>query len=113
MRRATTVKNVVVVGGGVAGLEAARMAAVRGHRVVLFEKAAELGGQILLAARAPARAEYAGIVRFLVAQVEKLAVDVRLGVEATAASVLAERPEVVVVATGSHPFVPVVPGSDG
>jgi thioredoxin reductase len=113
VHRATISKTVVVVGGGVAGLEAARMAAVRGHRVVLFEKAAELGGQILLAARAPARAEYAGIVRFLVAQVEKLAVDVRLGVEATGASVLAEHPDTVVVATGSHPFVPPVPGADG
>jgi N,N-dimethylglycine/sarcosine dehydrogenase len=110
---AKTPKNVVVVGGGVAGLEAARMAAVRGHRVVLFEKTAELGGQILLAARAPARAEYAGIVRFLVAQVRKLAIDVRLAVEATASAVLAERPDTVVVATGSHPFVPPVPGSDG
>jgi mycofactocin system FadH/OYE family oxidoreductase 2 len=110
---AKTSRKVVVVGGGVAGLEAARMAAVRGHRVVLFERAAEMGGQVLLAARAPARAEYAGIVRFLVAQVEKLAVDVRLAVEATAASVLAERPDSVVVATGSHPFVPPVPGGDG
>jgi mycofactocin system FadH/OYE family oxidoreductase 2 len=110
---AKTPKKVVVVGGGVAGLEAARMAAVRGHRVVLFEKTAELGGQVLLAARAPARAEYAGIVRFLAAQVRKLAIDVRLAVEATASAVLAERPDTVVVATGSHPFVPPVPGSDG
>ncbi len=110
---AKTPKKVVVVGGGVAGLEAARMAAVRAHRVVLFEKTAELGGQVLLAARAPARAEYAGIVRFLAAQVRKLAIDVRLAVEATASAVLAERPDTVVVATGSHPFVPPVPGSDG
>jgi N,N-dimethylglycine/sarcosine dehydrogenase len=110
---AKTLKKVVVVGGGVAGLEAARMAAVRGHRVVLFEKTAELGGQVLLAARAPARAEYAGIVRFLAAQVGKLAIDVRLAVEATASAVLAERPDTVIVATGSHPFVPPVPGSDG
>jgi N,N-dimethylglycine/sarcosine dehydrogenase len=110
---AKTPKKVVVVGGGVAGLEAARMAAVRGHRVVLFEKTAELGGQVLLAARAPARAEYAGIVRFLAAQVRKLAIDVRLAVAATASAVMAERPDTVVVATGSHPFVPPVPGSDG
>ena len=110
---ATKPKKVVVIGGGVAGLEAARMAAVRGHRVVLFEKTAELGGQVLLAARAPARAEYAGIVRFLAAQVRKLAVDVRLAVEATPSTVLAERPDAVVVATGSHPFVPAVPGIDG
>jgi dimethylglycine catabolism A len=113
VRAATTPKKVVVVGGGVAGLEAARMAAVRGHRVVLFEKASELGGQVLLAARAPERSEYAGIVRFLAAQVRKLAVDVRLAVEATPSGVLAERPAAVVIATGSHPFVPPVPGSDG
>ena len=113
IRAAAKAKKVVVVGGGVAGLEAARMAAVRGHRVVLFEKAGELGGQVLLAAHAPERAEYAGIVRFLAAQVGKLGVGVRLAVEATPSAVLAERPDAVVVATGSHPFVPPVPGSDG
>ena len=110
---ATKPKKVVVIGGGVAGLEAARMAAVRGHRVVLFEKTAELGGQVLLAARAPARAEYAGIVRFLAAQVRKHRVDVRLDVEATPSAVLAERPDVVIVATGSHPHIPPLPGCDG
>jgi len=105
--------RVVVVGGGVAGLEAARMAALRGCRVALLEKTGELGGQVLLAARAPARAEYAGIARYLAAQVRKLGVDVRLGVEATAELVMAERPDAVIVATGSHPYVPPVPGSDG
>src|SRR5438477_1360667 len=113
IRRAPTTRHVVVVGGGVAGLEAARVAALRGCRVVLMEKAGELGGQILLAARAPARAEYAGIVRFLASQVEKLGVDVRLGMEATPALVLGEHPDAVVVATGSHPHIPPAPGSDG
>jgi len=113
VRPVAAAKKVVVVGGGVAGLEAARMATLRGCRVVLLEKAAELGGQVLVAARAPARAEYAGIVRFLAAQVRKLGVDVRLGVEATAPLVLAERPDAVIVATGSHAYIPPVPGSDG
>ena len=113
VRRAATPRKVVVIGGGVAGMEAARMAAVRGHRVVLFEKTAELGGQVLLASRAPARAEYAGIVRFLAAQVRKLGVDLRLSREATASAVLADHPDAVVVATGSHPFLPPVPGGDG
>ncbi|MGH3118063.1 MAG: FAD-dependent oxidoreductase, partial [Gaiellales bacterium] len=83
VRPAATARKVVVIGGGVAGLEAARMAALRGCRVVLVEKSAELGGQVLLAARAPARAEYAGIARYLAAQVRKLGVEIRLGVEAT------------------------------
>ncbi len=113
VRPAPTPKKVVVVGGGVAGMEAARMAALRGHRVLVLEKAAELGGQVLLAARAPARAEYAGIARFLAFQIRKLGVDVRLGVEATPDLVLAEHPDAVIVATGSHPYTPPVPGSDG
>jgi dimethylglycine catabolism A len=113
VRPAATPRRVVIVGGGVAGLEAARMAAVRGHRVVLLEKAMQLGGQVMLATRAAARAEYAGIVRFLAGQIRKLGVDVRLGLEATASMVLAEQPDAVVVATGSHAYVPAVPGIDG
>src|SRR3989454_8731070 len=82
VRPAMTPKKVVVVGGGVAGLEAARVAAVPGPRVGPFWMAAGRGAAVLLAARAPARAEYAGIVRFLAAQIRKLGVEVRLGVEA-------------------------------
>jgi NADPH-dependent 2,4-dienoyl-CoA reductase/sulfur reductase-like enzyme len=110
---AATRKTVVVVGGGVAGLEAARMATLRGHRVVLLEREREVGGQVLIAARTPARADYAGIVRFLARQVEKLGVDCRLRVEATVEAVLAEQPDAVVVATGSHAYRPELPGLDG
>jgi hypothetical protein len=81
--------------------------------VVLFEKDAQLGGQILLAAAAPGRAGYAGIIAFLRRQVVRLGVDVRLGTEATPDRVLAESPEAVVVATGARPWVPAVPGADG
>src|SRR5262245_33021836 len=108
-----TPKGVVIVGAGVAGLEAARVAAMRGHRVTLIERESEMGGQVLIAARAPARAEYAGIVRFLARQVEKLGVDLRLRVEATAESILAAAPDFVIIATGSHPHVPALPGLDG
>src|SRR5262245_15613956 len=105
--------RVVIAGAGVAGLEAARVARLRGHHVVLLERETEVGGQVLLAARAPARADYAGIVRFLARQVDKLGVDCRLGIEATLETVVAESPEVVIVATGSHPHVPALPGLDG
>jgi len=106
-------RRVVVVGAGPAGLEAARVAALRGHRVILLEREAEVGGQVLIAARAPARAEYAGILRFLARQVDKLGVDCRLRVEASVDTVLAESPDVVIIATGSSPHVPDLRGLDG
>ena len=106
MDRAAVARKVVVVGGGPAGLEAARVAAARGHQVVLFERANELGGNALLTARQPGREEMIGIPRWLAAQVHQLGVDVRLGAEATAETVLAERPEFVVIATGTTPSEP-------
>jgi dimethylglycine catabolism A len=113
IRRAETPRRVVVVGAGVAGLEAARIAALRGHRVTLIEREREVGGQVLLASRTPERAEYGGIARFLARQVEKLGVDRRLGVEASAELVLTLEPEAVIVATGSHAYRPALPGLDG
>jgi mycofactocin system FadH/OYE family oxidoreductase 2 len=110
---AATRRRVVVVGAGVAGLEAARVSALRGHRVVLLEREVEVGGQVLMASRAPQRAEYGGIVRFLARQVGKLPIDCRLNVDATAETVMTESPDVVIVATGSHPYVPPLPGLDG
>ncbi|HKW92273.1 MAG TPA: FAD-dependent oxidoreductase [Methylomirabilota bacterium] len=110
---AASPRRVVVVGAGPAGLEAARTAALRGHQVVLIEREAEVGGQVLIASRAPARAELAGILRFLARQVERLPIERRLRVEASAELVLAESPDAVIVATGSSPYVPTLPGLDG
>ncbi len=93
-------RRVVVVGGGPAGLEAARVAARRGHEVVLFEAGPRLGGQVLLAARASWRRDLAGITGWLAAEVAELGVDVRLHTVADAGSILAERPDLVVIATG-------------
>jgi mycofactocin system FadH/OYE family oxidoreductase 2 len=112
-QRVATPRRVLIVGAGVAGLEAARVAALRGHRVTLVEREGQVGGQVLIAARAPARAELAGILRYLDRQVAKLGVERRLGVEATAEMVRAESPDVVIIATGSHAHVPPLPGLDG
>ena len=96
-------RKVVVVGGGPAGLEAARVSAERGHQVVLFEKSGQLGGQINIAAKADTREALTGITRWLQGQVNRLKVDVRLNAEATLEKVQAEAPDLVVVATGGHP----------
>ncbi len=96
-------RRIVVVGAGPAGLEAARVSAGRGHEVVLFERQERTGGQINLATRAGWREQLSGISRWLDQQVGRLGVDLRLGVEATAESVMAESPDVVVIATGGTP----------
>ena len=109
--RARRTVRVVIVGGGPGGLEAARLAAERGHRVVLYERAGALGGQVLLAARSPHRGEMGELIRYLEHEVRRLGVDVRTGVDATAAHVTAEEPDVVVVATGARPPAAMLPGS--
>jgi 2,4-dienoyl-CoA reductase-like NADH-dependent reductase (Old Yellow Enzyme family) len=106
-------RRVVVVGGGPAGLEAARVAALRGHRVVLHEAAQRLGGQVLLAAKASWRRDMIGIADWLAQEVERLGVEVRLGSYAERDTVLAENPDAVIVATGGLPAAELPgPGAD-
>jgi 2,4-dienoyl-CoA reductase-like NADH-dependent reductase (Old Yellow Enzyme family) len=95
-------KRVVVVGGGPGGLEAAWVAAARGHAVTLLERSGELGGKIRLAAALPGRAELADFADWRVAECERQGVDVRLGVDATVDTVLGLQPDAVVVATGGR-----------
>ena len=105
-------RKVVIAGGGPAGMEAARIAAERGHEVVLFERGARLGGQVNLVMRTPARDNFEEIILFFERQLAKLGVEVRLRTEAGADDILAERPDAVVVATGSSAFRPEVIGND-
>ena len=105
-------RHVLVIGGGPAGMEAARVLAERHHRVTLLERADDLGGALRIAARAPGWEAYAGAVDWLARQLDRLKVEIRLGVAATAAMVLAERPDAVVVATGADPRRPRLPGVD-
>ena len=105
-------KRVLVVGGGPAGMETARVAAQRGHRVSLYEKSDKLGGKVNLASIPPGREEFSGITRYLSTQMEKLGVDVHLNRAVDFDLVRSLDPDVVVVATGAVPAKPEIPGSE-
>jgi len=106
-------KRVVVVGGGLAGCEAARVAAMRGHQVTLLEQGKRLGGQLLIAAKAPGRDSFEDQVIFEENEMARLGVDLRLETNADIDAIRALSPEAVVVATGSIPRVPKdIPGID-
>jgi NADPH-dependent 2,4-dienoyl-CoA reductase/sulfur reductase-like enzyme len=105
-------RKIVVVGGGPAGLEAARVSAERGHDVVLFEAAPVLGGQVRLAAQGPWRQDLIGIVDWRAAELERLGVTVYLNRLVEREDVLAERPDAVIVATGGVPDIDWIDGAE-
>ncbi|HSB78210.1 MAG TPA: FAD-dependent oxidoreductase [Candidatus Methylomirabilis sp.] len=104
-------RRVLVVGGGPAGMEAARVAAVRGHRVTLVERRRRLGGQLLYAAAAPHAAEMERLAQHLAHEVERAGVEVRTNTNATPKLVEDLRVGVVVIASGATAVVPEIPGA--
>jgi 2,4-dienoyl-CoA reductase (NADPH2) len=113
LRPASPAKRVIVAGGGPAGLKAATVAARRGHKVTVMEKEERLGGQIVWATRVINRTEFGDIVRNLLREITELDVEVRTGVTATAETVRNEKPDAVIVATGSTPDPYGITGGDG
>lgn len=105
-------KNVVVIGGGPAGMKAAVTAAERGHNVTLFEKEKELGGVIRISDFDPIKIDMYNYRNYLVNKVQNSNVDLRLGTEATPEMVKAMNPDELIVAVGSVPVKPRIPGID-
>ena len=110
--RTGAVRDVLVVGAGPAGAEAAALAAELGHRVTLLERSDRIGGQLAVAALARMNHQYADWIEWQRRRLRQLRVAVELGREATLDDVLTRDPEVVVVATGARPRIPEVPGVD-
>ena len=111
-RPADTIKTVLVAGGGPGGMKAAAVAAERGHRVTLFERAERLGGQTLLAQLLPGRSEFGGIVTNLTRELELAGVEVCRGIEVTPALIEERKPDAIVIATGATPYRPEIEGRE-
>lgn len=103
-------KTVLVVGGGASGMEAARVTALGGHKVTLWEKGDALGGNLIPASVPDFKQDYRRLINFLSTQIKKLDVTIELAKEATAELILEMKPDVVFIATGSTSIVPEIPG---
>lgn len=104
-------KRVLVVGGGPAGMEAARVASLRGHKMTLYEKEKTLGGQLIAASAPPFKEQIGDLAEYLENQIGKLRVKVKLGTEVTPALIKRLKPDVVILATGAIPIAPKIPGA--
>lgn len=105
-------RRVMVVGGGPAGMEAARVSALRGHLVTLYEKDEKLGGQLTLASRPPLKSHLEKLTHYLETQVRKAGISIETGKEVTPALIDAVKPEAIILASGITPFIPEIPGME-
>lgn len=105
-------KKVLIIGGGPAGLEAAKWAAMKGHKVTLYEKEKKLGGQVKIAAKVPYKGEMISIIDHLSQQVRKMGIKVVLGEEVMVPLIKKASPEVIIIATGSVPLIPEIKGAN-
>lgn len=105
-----TAKTVMVVGGGPAGISAAIAAAEKGHKVRLYEKTMQLGGQLHLAGAPPGRSEFHVLAKDMASQLARSNVEVVLNVEVNRQTLLEQQPEMLIITTGGKPLLPAVPG---
>jgi 2,4-dienoyl-CoA reductase (NADPH2) len=110
--KAKTPKNVMVIGGGAAGMSAALSACERGHRVTLYEKNNRLGGQLYLASAPPGREEFAALAKDLAHQVALSSINVVLDRSVDDALIDQENPDAIILTTGALPMTPLIPGAD-
>jgi 2,4-dienoyl-CoA reductase-like NADH-dependent reductase (Old Yellow Enzyme family)/thioredoxin reductase len=110
IQRAETPKKVMIVGGGPAGMEAARVSALRGHEVALYERGQRLGGQLLLAATPPYKESLETFADYQRSQLSELGIRVEMGQDVDATFIENKKPDVVILATGVNPFIPQIPG---
>jgi len=112
IKEAAVKKKIMIIGGGPAGMEAARVLALRGHKVVLYDKMSKLGGSLGLASmvKGMEREDIPGLIKYLDRQVRKAGVDVRTGTKVTPATIDEVKPDVIIVATGGTHDIPNIPG---
>jgi NADPH-dependent 2,4-dienoyl-CoA reductase/sulfur reductase-like enzyme len=108
--KAAKIKNVLIAGGGPAGMEAAITATLRGHKVIIYEQQSQLGGKLILAATPPHKDEIGPFKDYLVSQVKKSGIQVELGKKVTLSVIKKLQPDVLVLAAGSLPLFPKIPG---